>query len=99
MTWAPVSGSAGLEVVPNGITIPLDVQGRSSGEAYVQFVDKDVAERALEKNKEKIGHRWGQRTGGGPGEVRVVVTVRLQVAAKAEHRRGEGYRSYRLQME
>ncbi|XP_043189168.1 heterogeneous nuclear ribonucleoprotein H2-like isoform X2 [Amphibalanus amphitrite] len=49
---------SGLEVVPNGITIPLDVQGRSSGEAYVQFVDKDVAERAMEKNKEKIGHRY-----------------------------------------
>ena len=49
---------AGLEIVPNGITLPTDYQGRSTGEAYVQFVNKDVAERALEKHKEKIGHRW-----------------------------------------
>jgi heterogeneous nuclear ribonucleoprotein F/H len=47
-----------LEIVPNGITLPTDYQGRSTGEAYVQFVNKDVAERALEKHKEKIGHRW-----------------------------------------
>ena len=49
---------AGLEIVPNGITLPTDYQGRSTGEAYVQFVSKEVAERALEKHKEKIGHRW-----------------------------------------
>ena len=49
---------AGLEIVPNGITLPTDYQGRSTGEAYVQFVNKEVAERALEKHKEKIGHRW-----------------------------------------
>ena len=44
--------------MPNGITLPTDYQGRRTGEAYVQFVNKDVAERALEKHKEKIGHRW-----------------------------------------
>ena len=55
----PLGCPAGLEVVPNGITIPLDGQGRSSGEAYVQFVNKEVAEKAMAKNKEKIGHRWG----------------------------------------
>ncbi len=53
---------AGLEIVPNGITLPTDYQGRSTGEAYVQFVNKEVAERALEKHKEKIGHRWESST-------------------------------------
>lgn len=52
-------GWVGLEIVPNGIMLPTDYNGRSTGEAYVQFVNKDVAEKALQKHKEKIGHRWG----------------------------------------
>lgn len=34
-----------------------DSSGRTTGEAYVQFVDKETAEAALLKHKEKIGHR------------------------------------------
>ncbi|KAJ8675176.1 hypothetical protein QAD02_010962 [Eretmocerus hayati] len=49
---------SGLEIMPNGISLPTDNTGRSTGEAYVQFVNKDVAERALQKHKEKIGHRY-----------------------------------------
>ncbi|XP_037069007.1 heterogeneous nuclear ribonucleoprotein H2-like [Pollicipes pollicipes] len=76
---------SGLEVVPNGITIPLDGQGRSSGEAYVQFVNKEVAERALAKNKEKIGHRYIEifrsslneiRAAQGAGKVRPLMMAR-----------------------
>ncbi|XP_044262601.1 heterogeneous nuclear ribonucleoprotein H-like [Tribolium madens] len=48
----------GLEIVPNGITLLTDYSGRSSGEAYVQFVTKEVAEKALLKHREKIGHRY-----------------------------------------
>lgn len=48
----------GLEIVPNGITLLTDYSGRSSGEAYVQFVNKEVAEKALLKHREKIGHRY-----------------------------------------
>lgn len=47
-----------MEIVPNGIALPTDYQGRHTGEAYVQFVNKEVAEKALEKHKEKIAHRW-----------------------------------------
>lgn len=54
----------GLEIVPNGIILPTDNTGRSTGEAYVLFINKDVAEKALQKHKEKIGHRWGYITGG-----------------------------------
>ncbi|XP_018328130.1 heterogeneous nuclear ribonucleoprotein H-like isoform X2 [Agrilus planipennis] len=48
----------GLEIVPNGITLLTDYSGRSSGEAYVQFVNKEVAEKALLKHRERIGHRY-----------------------------------------
>ncbi|KAI5704081.1 hypothetical protein M8J75_001813 [Diaphorina citri] len=49
----------GLEIIPNGITLVEDpFNGRPTGEAYVQFVDKETAERALQKHKERIGHRY-----------------------------------------
>ncbi|XP_022207494.2 heterogeneous nuclear ribonucleoprotein H isoform X2 [Nilaparvata lugens] len=48
----------GLEIVSNGIILPTDYTGRSTGEAYVEFVNKDMAEKALQKHKEKIGHRY-----------------------------------------
>ncbi|KAI5749375.1 hypothetical protein M8J76_006849 [Diaphorina citri] len=48
----------GLEIVPNGITIPHDYAGRCTGVAYIQFVDKENAEKALLRHKEKIGHRY-----------------------------------------
>uniref|UniRef100_A0A0A9YEN4 Heterogeneous nuclear ribonucleoprotein H2 n=2 Tax=Lygus hesperus TaxID=30085 RepID=A0A0A9YEN4_LYGHE len=48
----------GLEVLSNGIIMATDNNGRTTGEAYVQFVDKETAEAALLKHKEKIGHRY-----------------------------------------
>ena len=44
--------------MPNGITVMTDYNGRKTGEAYVQFVDKESTEKALQKHREKIGHRW-----------------------------------------
>lgn len=49
---------SGLRIVPNGITLPMDYQGRSTGEAFVQFATKEIAEKALGKHKERIGHRY-----------------------------------------
>ena len=73
-----------MEITPNGILMTTDYQGRSSGEAFVQFRNKGFAERALEKNKESIGHRWGRKEGtqdgkerrkAGRGEVRALCTL------------------------
>jgi len=47
----------GMEITNNGILMTTDYQGRSSGEAYVQFSSKGDADKALEKNKQSIGHR------------------------------------------
>ena len=47
-----------MEIVPNGITLLQDQQGRTTGDAYVQFANRAIAEKSLGKHKEKIGHRW-----------------------------------------
>ncbi|XP_036601858.1 heterogeneous nuclear ribonucleoprotein H-like [Trichosurus vulpecula] len=49
---------SGLEIMPNGITLPVDFRGRNSGEAFVQFSTQEIAEKALKKHKERIGHRY-----------------------------------------
>lgn len=48
----------GMEIVPNGITLLQDHQGRTTGDAYVQFANHNISERAVDKHKEKIGHRY-----------------------------------------
>jgi len=48
----------GMEITNNGILMTSDYQGRSSGEAYVQFAEKGDVDKALEKNKQSIGHRY-----------------------------------------
>ena len=48
----------GFSITPYGINITMDQDGRPSGEAYVEFASPDQVEKALAKNKEKIGHRY-----------------------------------------
>ncbi|XP_053462803.1 heterogeneous nuclear ribonucleoprotein F-like isoform X3 [Nycticebus coucang] len=49
---------SGLEIVPNGITLPVDPEGKITGEAFVQFASQELAEKALGRHKERIGHRY-----------------------------------------
>lgn len=46
-----------LSVVPGGIVLQRDPMGNETGEAFVEFETKEDAEKALDKNREKIGHR------------------------------------------
>lgn len=48
----------GLEIVPNGITLPVDPEDKIIGEAFVQFASQELVEMALGKHKERIGHRY-----------------------------------------
>uniref|UniRef100_A0A2I3HVZ4 Zinc finger CHHC-type domain-containing protein n=1 Tax=Nomascus leucogenys TaxID=61853 RepID=A0A2I3HVZ4_NOMLE len=38
--------------------IASGLQGRSTGEAFVQFASQEITEKALKKHKERIGHRY-----------------------------------------
>ncbi|XP_053605283.1 heterogeneous nuclear ribonucleoprotein H2-like [Plodia interpunctella] len=48
----------GLTVAPDGVHLLSDFSGRASGEAFVHFVDKESAQEALNRDREKIGHRY-----------------------------------------
>ncbi|KAI4871440.1 hypothetical protein NFI96_013067 [Prochilodus magdalenae] len=48
----------GLDIVPNGVTLVLDHRGRSSGEAFVQFATQEMADQALQRDREVIGNRY-----------------------------------------
>ncbi|XP_059476192.1 heterogeneous nuclear ribonucleoprotein H-like [Neocloeon triangulifer] len=69
---------SGMEIVPNGISLPTDYQGRSTGEAYVQFINKEVAEKALLKHKEKIGHRYIEIFRSSLSEVRAALGPKMR---------------------
>eukprot|EP00850_Spirogloea_muscicola_P020959 SM000232S07929 [mRNA] locus=s232:68983:72248:- [translate_table: standard] len=48
----------GLELGPDGVVICVNFQGRSTGQAYVQFVSTEQANKALDRNRQHIGSRY-----------------------------------------
>ena len=60
-----------MEIAPNGITIALDEDGKNTGDAYVEFASPEIASQAMNKHKEKIGHRLG----GMLGHARVLIII------------------------
>ena len=53
-----------LQITQNGILM-VSQCGRATGEAFVQFASEEHTERALEKNKQSMGHRWVRSYPGG----------------------------------
>ncbi|CAM4539599.1 hypothetical protein PO909_025715 [Leuciscus waleckii] len=49
---------SGLDIVEDGVTIVLNRKGRNSGDAFVQFVTKEMAEKALKRDRDVIGNRY-----------------------------------------
>lgn len=46
-----------MDIVEDGVTIVLNKKGRNSGDAFVQFATKEMAEKALKRDREVIGNR------------------------------------------
>ncbi|KAJ8398116.1 hypothetical protein AAFF_G00431930 [Aldrovandia affinis] len=47
-----------LEIIAGGVTLVRNHRGRSSGNAYVEFVSQEMADKALLKDREVMGNRY-----------------------------------------
>ncbi|KAH7443820.1 hypothetical protein KP509_02G052200 [Ceratopteris richardii] len=59
----------GLELGPDGIVICVNFQGRSTGQAYVQFASLEIAEKALGWNRKHMGNRYIEVFKGHPSDM------------------------------
>jgi RNA recognition motif-containing protein len=48
----------GYRIAPNGIFMVLGLNERATGEAFVEFVSVDEAQRAMERNRRSMGTRY-----------------------------------------
>jgi len=48
----------GLDIAPNGIRIVINREGRAAGDAFVEFTNLADVRKALEKDKQFLGHRY-----------------------------------------
>ncbi|VDM41065.1 unnamed protein product [Toxocara canis] len=77
-----------LPIADNGIVMPYDHRsGKATGEAFVAFYEPDAAERALERNRNNIQHRYIEVFSSSYGE--------MLHALEVEEGRGEGGGSWR----
>ncbi|XP_054267187.1 heterogeneous nuclear ribonucleoprotein H2-like [Macrosteles quadrilineatus] len=61
----------GLDILPDGVFLVHDDQGRTTGEAYVQFRDQEEAERALKRHMGRLYHRYIEVFRSSLGELRL----------------------------
>jgi len=59
----------GLEMGPDGVVICVNFQGRSTGQAYVQFATAELANKALDRNRQHIGSRYIEVFKGHPADM------------------------------
>eukprot|EP00249_Psilotum_nudum_P017256 c26237_g1_i1 orf=591-1967(-) len=59
----------GLELGHDGVVICVNFQGRSTGQAYVHFASADVANKALERNRQHMGSRYIEVFKGHPADM------------------------------
>lgn len=59
----------GLELGPDGVVICVNLQGRSTGQAYVQFASVEVADKALDRNRQHMGSRYIEVFKGHPSDM------------------------------
>uniref|UniRef100_A0A8C9VEP8 G-rich RNA sequence binding factor 1 n=1 Tax=Scleropages formosus TaxID=113540 RepID=A0A8C9VEP8_SCLFO len=45
-----------LDIVGGGVTLVFDAHGRNTGIAYVEFASQEMADQALQKDRERIGN-------------------------------------------
>lgn len=48
----------GYSILPNGIHIVVGATDRPTGEAFVEFVSPEEAQRAMERHRQNIGSRY-----------------------------------------
>ena len=48
----------GLSIVPGGIILQRDVDGRETGEAFVELASKSDVDKALARDRKEIQHRY-----------------------------------------
>ncbi|CAM6010420.1 unnamed protein product [Sphagnum balticum] len=63
----------GLEKGPDGVVVCVNFQGRSTGQAYVQFATAELANKALDRNRQHIGSRYIEVFKGHPADMQVCV--------------------------
>ncbi|KAH9557410.1 hypothetical protein CY35_07G083300 [Sphagnum magellanicum] len=59
----------GLEKGPDGVVVCVNFQGRSTGQAYVQFATAELANKALDRNRQHIGSRYIEVFKGHPADM------------------------------
>eukprot|EP00276_Gloeochaete_wittrockiana_P004971 CAMPEP_0184647442 /NCGR_PEP_ID=MMETSP0308-20130426/4378_1 /TAXON_ID=38269 /ORGANISM="Gloeochaete witrockiana, Strain SAG 46.84" /LENGTH=557 /DNA_ID=CAMNT_0027078411 /DNA_START=122 /DNA_END=1795 /DNA_ORIENTATION=- len=59
----------GISIVPDGIHLVVGLDGRATGDSYVEFTSDEEANRAMARNRERIGSRYIELFRSNKGEL------------------------------
>lgn len=97
---------SGLQIAHNGVYMSIDDCGNASGLAFVAFTKMDIAQKALEKHRMMIGHRYVEVFQSSYAEARSKMIEEIEHNERmsyahdrkgsidSEYRRGGSSRSY-----